>query len=336
MKTPRLYGLDAARGIAAVSVVFSHWTGFFYVGPRIEVDHARLPFGAILWPFYDYGGMGVDLFFVLSGFVFYWLYADAVSRGMPWRRFFLLRFSRLYPLHFVTLLIVAFEQLVLLPQPYGGLFNDVYHFVLQLLFASKWGFEHGHSFNSPIWSVSVEVMMYGAFFLVCRALPVRLAVPITLMLVGLVLPNYWISRGMTGFFLGGCCYLVQMRVRPAVLLVLMLCAGLALASRHVPYQFVTFFLFAPLVLLLARARGWIWMRLSFLGDISYSVYLLHFPLMLAFVALGLARDRYYSPEVMVVFFAILLVLATLSHRFFERPTQDALRRIRWGRVPEEL
>jgi len=76
-------------------------------------------------------------------------------------QFFVLRFSRLYPLHFATLIFVATLQLGSLSlDGYSIVYpcNDVYHFVLNLFFASVWGFEQCASFNAPVWSVSVEVV----------------------------------------------------------------------------------------------------------------------------------------------------------------------------------
>ena len=89
----------------------------------------------------------MDLFFALSGFIFFWLYAEAITeRRVSAREFFVLRFSRLYPLHLATLLAVAAEQTLFLHLTgryfvYGG--NDGYHFLLNLGMASSWGFERG-------------------------------------------------------------------------------------------------------------------------------------------------------------------------------------------------
>lgn len=46
--------------------------------------------------------------------------------------------------------------------------NDIKHFLLNLFFASSWSFESGHSFNGPIWSVSVEVLLHALFFFCSR------------------------------------------------------------------------------------------------------------------------------------------------------------------------
>src|SRR5690242_14476483 len=110
----RFYSLDVLRGLAALCVVFWHWQHFFYAGTTAgSVKLQELPLYKIFFPFYTEGYLAVELFFCLSGFVFYWLYSQPISNGLvSTREFFVLRFSRLYPLHFATLALVAIGQLL--------------------------------------------------------------------------------------------------------------------------------------------------------------------------------------------------------------------------------
>ncbi len=72
-----------------------------------------------------------------------------------------------------------------------------------------------------------------------------------------------------------------------------------------------------------------WRRLSFLGDISYSTYLLHFPLqllcVLAALHFGWKPALFMHPLAMLGFFAALIGLGALSYAGFERPLQRILR-----------
>src|ERR1700748_3423388 len=109
----RLHGLDALRGIAALSVVIWHWQHFQSFSGGFKQKGTRLsqPFFWALKPIYDAGWAAVDLFFALSGFVFFWLYAPAIrERAIGFGKFAWLRFSRLYPLFFVTLIAAAILQ----------------------------------------------------------------------------------------------------------------------------------------------------------------------------------------------------------------------------------
>lgn len=107
----------------------------------MDYQTIQLPLGRVSMLFTHYGYLAVDLFFCLSGFIFAHLYGAAIETGrVRAREFAVLRFSRLYPLHFVTLLIICVEQAIY-TQRYGvgvGQSNDVFHFLTQLAFISDW------------------------------------------------------------------------------------------------------------------------------------------------------------------------------------------------------
>ena len=142
------------------------------------------------------------------------------------------------PLHLLTLLLVAAGQLCFKASA-GAYFvypyNDLYHFFLNLFFASSWGFEKGLSYNAPVWSVSVEVALYALFFVLCKLLPIRAVVLIVIAIVGFFLAGTIdtpLSRGLPAFFLGGCAYLSYRQIvkrkwtRPALPILLLMSIGL--------------------------------------------------------------------------------------------------------------
>jgi|CXWL01.1.fsa_nt_gi peptidoglycan/LPS O-acetylase OafA/YrhL len=369
----RVYSLDVLRGLAALSVVFWHWQHFFLSGPVPEtVDRMKLPLYDWFCLFYEHGWLAIDLFFCLSGFVFYWQYSRSVAEGsITPGTFAILRLSRLYPLHVITLVLVALGQYVLM-QAQGTFFvyehNDPPHFLLNLLFASSWGLEQGYSFNGPVWSISIEVLLYALFFACCRFFPVRLILLAAISLIGFLIQAIYhvpIGRGVGFFFLGGCVYLVYQQImgsspqqiRRTTVWAVGLLAGawlavfvaamrgfdisgflvpfpqsLVWAIRMLLSNLPTVLLF-PLTLLalvlLEYRVGPIGRSLSFLGDISYSSYLLHFPLQLCVVILAtrfnVDHSLYYSGWAMAGFFVVLLTLSLASHRYVEMPMQRFLR-----------
>lgn len=243
------------------------------------------------------------LFFCLSGFVFFWLYRDSVKTGaVTGFKFAVLRFSRLYPLHIVTLIAVLVMQRAVM-HLYGAYFiyhyNDARHFILNLFLISDWGFQAGWSFNGPVWSVSREVFLYAVFFLLCRlgsrVLSIRPA-SIALVAAGLVLefilPSSSTGRGLLCFFMGGLAHDVYESLVRAEAIeaawkpLLVACLGMwafiilsrvlrlgTLYGRLTCIDFTGLELF-PLTVLTAAVletkRGCLGRRLSFLGDISYS------------------------------------------------------------------
>jgi peptidoglycan/LPS O-acetylase OafA/YrhL len=73
-----------------------------------------------------------------------------------------------------------------------------------------------------------------------------------------------------------------------------------------------------------------WAKTAWLGEISYASYLLHFPLQLIFFSLfaELQPDRaiFYSPILWGGYFVMLISSSLLTHRYFERPLQQWIRR----------
>ncbi|RMT41053.1 hypothetical protein ALP47_200218 [Pseudomonas savastanoi] len=71
-------------------------------------------------------------------------------------------------------------------------------------------------------------------------------------------------------------------------------------------------------------------RFGAIGDVSYSSYLLHFPLQIlfamAFDVLGYSREIFYNAWMLLLFMAVLIPLSFASHRFFEAPVHQWLRR----------
>jgi peptidoglycan/LPS O-acetylase OafA/YrhL len=382
----RLHALDTLRGVAALSIVVWHWQHFFSVSGHFQEGWQRSaqPFYAVLKPLYEAGWLAVDLFFALSGFVFHWLYADAIrERAICAGKFAWLRFSRLYPLHLLTLLAVVVLQYSF-HDATGSYFifdaNDLGRFASSLILAQQWlppTIEQ--TFNGPAWSVSTEVLLYGIFFVLCRAglrgfwqalLVAALAVPFLWW-------NEFIARGAIGFFLGGAAFTLTSEISArtdAKLIARALCiAALALwavtvletylgplhawaywlSGRVSPdvgrwyiansgNVFLLLFVFtvSPLtVMALAlheQVLGGKWERLSFLGDISYSTYMLHFPMQLA---LALIAARFALTPVffengfaLIAFYAVLIGLGAMSFNAFERPMQSLLRKFLVGRL----
>ena len=95
-----------------------------------------MPLYGMLRLFYEKGYIGVGYFFLLSGFIFFWLYQDSIkSKSTTFQEFWVARISRLYPLHLATLLIVAVLQFWYIAHEGNSFvypYNDIYHFLLNL------------------------------------------------------------------------------------------------------------------------------------------------------------------------------------------------------------
>lgn len=342
----RLFALDALRGVACLAVVFWHWQHFFYVGSDpAGFIAAQQPFYGSLRVFYDHGALGVPIFFALSGFVLFWLYSDGLAAGnVSVRRFAADRFSRLYPLHLATMLIV----LVLQEVYWSGHdryfiypFNDAYHGLLNLALIPAWGFEKGWSFNAPIWSVSVEVLLYLVFALCCLLGRVRLAACALLLGLGIVLPeqHYKVATGLRMFFAGGFAWLAtRMMIErlgkfPAAFVLGATASLLWLSAPFVDVGSMAFEVAFPVTVAALAAVNTVipglFRRGAWLGEISYSVYLLHFPLQIVFVlvvdGLGFQRDIFRQEWMLIVFVTVLLASSHFCYRMLELPMKHWIR-----------
>jgi len=360
-----LYVLDASRGVASLAVVIWHWQHFFYdqTAPPADYKPESQPLYTVFRLFYDHGHWGVEYFFALSGFIFFWLYSDRISKHqLSWVQFFVQRLARLYPLHVACLVLVCILQIAytrLQGNPFVYPFNDPYHFALNLFFASHWGLEKGWSFNAPSWSVSVEVLVYAAFFLLCvqgrRGLPSCLVLSGILFTVNHAVLHSDIARGATSFLIGGATYhlariiiekhLLAFRYIHIALVIAWTAVVVSIYNNNLPTivqhaetrdflvsLFATAFLFPLTILALAvmevkqeiSAK-----RFAAIGNMTYSSYMLHFPLQIAFMLLAANQaipHRFYTEPLWLVIFIIVLALTSsvVFHKF-EVPAQQAIR-----------
>jgi len=77
----RLFALDVSRGFAALSVVLWHWQNFAYKGASLPEDFhkASQPLYTIFRMFYEKGSLAIEYFFILSGFICFWLYSLSIE-----------------------------------------------------------------------------------------------------------------------------------------------------------------------------------------------------------------------------------------------------------------
>ncbi len=341
--------LDLSRLLAACAVLFWHYQHFFVppVDYQFHVNRPRVsPFYHELWWLFDYGHVAVQYFWAVSGFVFAHVYlADAGARG----RFWLARVARLWPLHLLTLGLVAVLQAV-----YNGVngtefiyhHQDAKHFLLSLGLAHYWGWQADQSFNGPSWSLSTEILAYAAFWLLLPGLrrsPTMLALSAAVLAMALFFlkaPDGPVFTCIGYFFGGAAVYGAALkgglRAGPLVLLAGMLTAAalwLGLA-QHWGDAAMLAGTFAALLAVLAidtADRGDKLAVARHLGDASYGVYLWHFPIQLGLVllidqTLG-SRAIARQPAFLLFFVGASVLAGFASHRWFERPAQRLVMRL---------
>jgi peptidoglycan/LPS O-acetylase OafA/YrhL len=143
----RIAALDGLRGLAILMILMLHggapdkpsW------GPAYQVAHSTIK---SLW-------CGVDLFFVLSGFLITGILIDSRNKTHYFQNFFARRFLRIFPIYYLTLAVV-----LLVGGPFASMREDqvwFWTYTANLLFAwqGDWPAAGGH-----VWSLAIEEQFY--------------------------------------------------------------------------------------------------------------------------------------------------------------------------------
>jgi len=349
---PALTGL---RAYAAFWVLFSHYAynGVIFQPIAWRMQWFRMS-GLVT---HEY--LAVDLFFMLSGFILVHVhgheFARVVSR-LDYGRFLLLRLARIYPLHLFALAISLATHWVT-PNPIGP--DDGYTFLLQLLLMASWGSAPFFTWNQPAWSLSAEWLAYLAFPLVALATAGIRRAPTILLAIVLFIGLFWLlayrpfamfdavngvgacTRVSVGFVIGA--LLRRVYDAPALRRVPwgLLFWGSVLAAffsmstlsgQRLPNSIWSYAAMVCVLFSASLARGvWIYPLTNrvarYFGEVSYSIYIVHYPLLRFLRWLGgerLMQVTLTGPVSSVWFICIagiviVLVVAIVAHHTIEKP-----------------
>jgi peptidoglycan/LPS O-acetylase OafA/YrhL len=351
---PRVTFVPALTGIRALAALL------------VLALHAdqNVPAGvSAVLPFLPRGYLGVDFFFVLSGFIITHVYFTSLAR--PTRsgvRIFLWhRLIRLYPVH-VTVL-AALVMLVGLARAAHIPLNHPENWRLaelpwQLTLLHAWGVIPKPGWNVPSWSISAEWFAYLLFPLLAPAL-----LRVGERLIALLIATAALAATALAFSLADWSFNAWvgapalLRVSGEFLCGAALCRAVGQGSRLPPPGGDWLAAASFLLFLLGAAAGWAdmglvallaftilgtataeshWARilgsrpLVWMGEVSYSIYMVHFPVLLIMsrfwelVGLGAwagpARSAAYAATILLV-----IALAALLFYAIERPARTRLR-----------
>ncbi|WP_291764374.1 MULTISPECIES: acyltransferase [Maricaulis] len=351
MKTypQNLPSLTRMRFFAALWVVFYHWREPWV----IDIDATSQIFAM--------GRFGVDLFFILSGFVLTHVYVAAREEGrFNFGRFIIARFARIYPLHIATL---AFLGLVAIGAAQLGVPFEQDRFPLQdlpahLLMVHAWGFAPNFGWNGPSWSISAEWFAYLAFpayLMVAVALKNRPLILLTLAVAlffvldqvhlrffGETLPmateRYGVIRIIPEFLIGVGLYRLGQKwqlPKPIARASLAVVVALYLFGSHIAVDDrVLALLGAPLIFLLAELDRRAVTKTNhgffvYLGDVSYAIYMIHVPFFM--VSFNLLQDvlgvidETMSTSLFAALLMIMIGASAVTYQIIEKPARTGIR-----------
>jgi peptidoglycan/LPS O-acetylase OafA/YrhL len=341
--------LDGLRGVAALVVIVMHRGRWWY------------PQGGFL----GHGYLAVDFFFLLSGFVIAFAYDSRLAAGMSAWRFMGLRLIRLYPLILLGMLLGALWPAIQLatgargaPEPGDFAVNLVRGL---FLIPDNYAIGRGDSIfplNGPTWSLFFELLANLAYALAGRHMTMRVLAAIVAV-SGAVL--VWLSfhggvdvgglprnmlggipRTAFGFFGGALLFrgLTAAGARgwrmpaipaPFVTTAVLLVALLAVPSRFNPgFALFAIMIAFPLLVAVAAApgpakgHGARFCKLA--GDLSYPVYVLHYPVyvLIGGLGLGMAKIPAVTPWIGAGGAAIIIAAAWIALKFYDEPLRRRL------------
>jgi peptidoglycan/LPS O-acetylase OafA/YrhL len=314
-------------------------------------------------PFFARGYLGVDFFFVLSGYIITHVYvASLASLKLTAVQIFLWhRFIRLYPVHVTVLAGLA--AVVSLATAAGFGFNNPQEWqwddlIWQFTLLQAWGVTTIPRWNVPSWSISAEWFAYLLFPLLAPALmgvrerAIALLIAVAALAATALLftiadwtLNTWVGAPaltrVFGEFLCGAALCRAVALSPeyvwpsgdilatGAFLAFLFGASAGVADfALVAFLALTIFGAATSKQLVTRVLGsrpFVW-----LGEISYSIYMVHFPVLITirrvWERLGFAHwPAIGKISAFIITLALILALAAMLFYVVERPARTRLR-----------
>lgn len=339
------------RALTALRFGAAAWVAMYAFWPNLDV--AFVPNLAAK------GYLGVELFFVLSGFILSHVYLQAAGeKRFGYGSFLWARIARVYPLHLATLIGVGVLGVAALAagMSIDGNILSWPSLPANLLMLHAWGLAPEAGWNHSSWSISAEWFAYltfPAFAFVAWRLkdrPWAAILGAMAVLIGL----YAAFEAVAGFslthatfrwgalrivpcFAYGCAlYLLHRRggvARPGVTAAACLAGMVATASLGAPDAAVVLFAGGLIVALgsLSNVRaGWLASRPAvYLGEISYAVYMVLVPWQLLAVNVAArltgAEDKRLHVFVWLAVVLALPIVAAIAYHLVEHPARRALR-----------
>lgn len=346
-----LYSLQILRGFAAIIVLVAH--------ANLLIDEQI--FNGLFIP----GWCGVDFFFVLSGFIIFYTAYKYISQPQYALEYFKKRFIRIYPIYwFYSILVLLFNFLIFIifsKNFITWLELDLVNIIKVIFLYPTNVFANEMPILPVAWTLTYEMCFYLMFGLLILY-PLRISSPLIMIWFILIFLN---SIGLLKFdnlllitlfssknieFFLGCAiaYITKHNIISAqnknllllsffgCIIILIYWYNCLLNYQLFPKNDVLF-LGLPFFVILLNAVLYekdndLSMNkckyfLVFFGDASYSIYLIHFPLIVILKQILLKLYISNSYFLFIIIVPLTIMISCFAYKFIEKPFVDFLRNI---------
>jgi len=331
--------LTATRAVAAIMVVIHHFGYNIY------------PFSLLPGLFHS-GNIAISYFFVLSGFV---LYISYYQKDMPYLEYFKRRVGRIVPVYMLALFMFIAVALGLYHYTISKDF--IKQIVYCALFLQAYFPNYALSLNSPSWTISVEMLFYVLFplFLFFQKKYLKLFVVMT---IGFFLlsqaihllhyhpgielqkegegPTFYnplihISQFLMGM-IGGYLYnqikpgSTKYKFLPLLFFILIL-VSIILRPGNLSYHVGLLDPLFMAFIISVAVKNPKFLNIKFfvfLGEISYGIYILQWPVYKFMEAINDPHLHIPQPYFFFVSLGVLLATASVSYLYFEKPLRNKI------------
>lgn len=317
----RLQILDLLRGLAALGVCWFHLT---LVYPKDSWLHHTG----------TYGRLGVDVFFVVSGFIVPYSMSRSGYLVSDYFTFQKKRLWRLYPPYVACVILIIFlDNLSSIAPGFAGTapkFSTT-QILANLTYTAE--FFHKPWIGLVFWTLAIEFQFYisiGIIYSVFERSSKSILVLALVLSAGLLIRERSLIFMYFGFFaVGTSVYLVNAKkIGEFGFFFLLVFSGIVLAINFDSTEGVVAIAVA---LFIRYARFKVPKTLLTLGAISYSLYLVHVPIGGRVVNIGrrILSDDWGWLFLSLLAASISLFVALIFHRYIERPSQEKSSRVRY-------
>lgn len=347
--------LQLCRGLAAFLVVGHH------AGEYVKVFNGH----KLLSILFAFGFSGVDFFFVLSGFIIFYANEEYVNHPAKIYIYLKKRFIRIYPAYWIVIIPIC-ALFILFPE----ILNKPYDITFLNLIQTFTLFQDHPKIIGVSWTLSHEIYFYllvgllivsHKFLFLLILIIVLSIINFSLQFAGLALfsselLNFYVSPYNLEFLLGVTVFYISknystyapisiLSISSLLFLMMPLYAGLIHLTDTQPHLRViflgipAFFILLSLVDLEKAGRIKIPSILIVLGNASYILYLIHYPLLSALnkIAVKLKIWNYMSPTAGNIIFILLIVFISIQfHKYLENPLLTALNKWKERKISSKI